>query len=548
VEDKNYTGGSYGAAFAPDGHLYTVAFDGKLRRYGPPPHFKKEREMATKASKEPFSVTVDPDGKLVAVGFNNTQGVEIYSASTLAYRFGGDIKGFDNGDLSKVAWSGDGARLVAGGTFESLNQGAWKRPLVTFGRDGKRRGALLPLSDNTIENLKPCGDAMAVAAADPAFGLVDGRGQISLWKTGVAPDLRGKLGEAFTIASNAKRVRIGLGDDADDPVLFNFDQLTLTGAPNPVPGLMKPVVEGLQISNWKNDFHPTLSGRPIAIEQYEMSRSIAIRPDRSGFIVGADFNLYAFDAEGRQLWQRPNPAAAWGVNISADGRIIVVAYRDGTIRWHRWSDGRELLALFINRKTKTWVAWTPSGYYLASPGGETLIGWLVNRGWNQPADFFPASQFANKYARQDIVNRVLDTLDEQEAVRLADRSNSANKVVAPIIETLPPVLSILSPADNTHVAGTSLTVTYIVRSPSGLRLDTVGVLINDQPSGARSTGDDTEVKRCIEETHGLGRAEGALQGCRGSLTVEISPGSTQIGVFAKAGGKTSTMATARVTR
>ena len=38
-------------------------------------------------------------------------------------------------------------------------------------------------------NLQPCGDAIAVAAADPAFGLVDGNGQIGLWKTGVAPDM-----------------------------------------------------------------------------------------------------------------------------------------------------------------------------------------------------------------------------------------------------------------------------------------------------------------------------------------------------------------------
>ena len=185
---------------------------------------------------------------------------------------------------------------------------------------------------------------------------------------------------------------------------------------------------------------------------------------------------------------------------------------------------------------------------MASPGGEDLIGWHVNRGWSQAADFFPASQFANKYARADVVKRVLDTLDEQEAVRLADRSNPENKTVPPIIETLPPVLSILSPADNTHAAGSTVTVTYLIRSPSGLPLDAVEALIDGQPSGARATGDDAEAKRCIQETHGLGRTDGALQGCRGSLNVEISPGATEIGLFAKAGGKSSNIATTRVTR
>jgi hypothetical protein len=108
------------------------------------------------------------------------------------------------------------------------------------------------------------------------------------------------------------------------------------------------------------------------------------------------------------------------VNFSDDGRVIVAAYGDGTIRWLRWSDGVELLALFVNRKTKAWVTWTPSGYYMASPGGEDLIGWHLNRGWNQAADFFPASKFRDKYSRDDIVERMLDTLDEAEAIRQAN--------------------------------------------------------------------------------------------------------------------------------
>jgi len=45
-----------------------------------------------------------------------------------------------------------------------------------------------------------------------------------------------------------------------------------------------------------------------------------------------------------------------------------------------WSDGKELLALFVNRDTKAWVARTPTGYYKASSGGEGLVGWHVNRG------------------------------------------------------------------------------------------------------------------------------------------------------------------------
>ena len=108
AEDKNYADDSYGAAFGPDGRLYTVAYDGKLRQYGPGPDFKKVREIVTKSSKEPYSLAVDPRGQLIAVGYSDSQAVDVYDASTLQYRFSADTKGFDNGNLSKVAWSSDG--------------------------------------------------------------------------------------------------------------------------------------------------------------------------------------------------------------------------------------------------------------------------------------------------------------------------------------------------------------------------------------------------------------------------------------------------------
>jgi hypothetical protein len=484
---------------------------------------------------------------LLAVGFSNSQEVDVYDSTTLNFRFSADVKGLDNGNLSKVAWSSDGTHLLAGGAYETQFQGVWKTPLVTFDRDGKRAGALVPLSDDAILNLQPCGNAVAIAAGDPGFGLVDADGGVTLWKSGVTPDLRDKVGDAFTIAPDAKQVRFGLADRADEPVVFDLIQATLANTPDPVSDFRAPVIEGLPVSNWKNDYRPTFAGKPISLDQYETSRSLAIRPDRGGFVLGTEYSLRAFDDLGRQLWEQAGPSVAWGVNFSADGRIVVVAYSDGTIRWQRASDGKELLALFVNRKTKAWVAWTPSGYYMASPGGEDLIGWHINRGWNQTADFFPASQFAKKYARPDVVRRVLDTLDEAEAVRLANVTHSSSEAL-PIIETLPPVLSILSPIDNTRVPEPTVTVSYLIRSPSGVPLENVGALINGQTAGARISGDDTEVKRCLEETHGLGRTEGALQGCRGSLTVETSPGTTEIGIFARAGGKTSNIATTRVTR
>ena len=544
--DANYAGDSYGAVFAPDSRLYTVANDGKLRLYGLGGDHK---EVATQGGKRPFSVAVDPSGRLVAVGFDDSTKVDVYDAATLQFRFAADTTGVDNGDLSKVGWSSDGTRLFAAGRYYDRSDPDQKNPLLTFGRDGQRIGKPLPLSDNTIMDLKRCGNGIVVAAADPAFGVVDANGRIALWITGVAPDMRDKREESFTIAPDARQVRFGLAIGGEEPVLFNLEQATVRSSPDPVPGLQAPLVKGLQVSDWKNDINPTFDGKPIELIPFERSRSLAIRRDHTGFVLSTNYRLRAFDADGKEIWGQPVPGTAWGVNISSDGQIIVAAYGDGTIRWHRWKDGTELLAFFVNRKTKTWIAWTPLGYYMASPGGEDLIGWHLNRGWNQAADFFPASKFRDKFARSDIVELVLETLDEGEAIRRADRARPQRAAVqAPIIESLPPVLSILSPFENAQVDTANVRIDYLVRSPSGTPIDGVEALINGAPAGARSSGDDSGVKQCIAETHGLGRTVGASQGCPGSLTIALPPGTTLIGVSARAGSKSSELAEVLVAR
>ena len=106
----------------------------------------------------------------------------------------------------------------------------------------------------------------------------------------------------------------------------------------------------------------------------------------------------------------------------------MAAYADGTIRWHRLSDGQELLALFVHAKDRRFIAWTPKGYYAASPGAEDLIGWHVNRGWDRAADFYPVSRFRDQFNRPDIVKRVLGDLDEDTAIAGANQITGANPV------------------------------------------------------------------------------------------------------------------------
>jgi hypothetical protein len=354
--------------------------------------------------------------------------------------------------------------------------------------------------------LQPCGDFIAIGAADPAFGLVGDNGQVRLWLTSVAPDMRGKHDPgAFTIGPNAKQVRFGLGYGEDNPVLFDVGQATLAAAPTINNDMIAPLTEGLPVAGWKDEETPTFAGKRLVIEQDTDSRSLAIRPDRSGFVLGTDFSLHAYDGRGAPLWQQAGPDIGWGVDFSADGRILVVAYGDGTIRWRRWSDGKELLALFVNKETKSWVAWTPSGYYMASPGGEDLIGWHLNRGWDQAADFFPVPRFRERFNRPDIIGLVLVTLDEDAAIKQANEIARRKEDTQPLISRLPPVIRIADPTDGTHVSVNPVTLDYAVRSPSGQPVSRIDILMDGRPVKAiglpiEPTQPDVESKGALNVT------------------------------------------------
>ena len=404
AEDKDYGGKrSLGAAFDGANRLFTVGYDGQIRRHGADGRLEAKAKAAGGA--EPFSVAVHPKGGKLAVGFADTTAVEVYDAA-LKRLYAANTDGISGGNLGRVAWSSDGARLYAGGRHQSAS-GSF--PAMIWQDEGRGKRAEAPLSQDTIMQLLPCGAGIAAGAQDPGFGLIAADGGKRVWQEGVTADMRGKLRDAFAIAADGQSVRFGLGEDAKDPVLFDLAAFRLAEAPQTPAGFAPPKTSGLAVSDWEDETAPKLNGKPIALKDYETSHALAIAPDASRFVLGADWSLRAYRADGGELWQKPVPGTAWGVNIAGNGKLVVAAYQDGTIRWHRLADGQELLALFVHAKDRRFIAWTPQGYYAASPGAEDLIGWHVNRGFDVAPDFYPASTFASTYCRPDIVKAALGT-------------------------------------------------------------------------------------------------------------------------------------------
>ena len=352
------------------------------------------------------------------MGYDDTTRVDVLSAQTLGHLLSPDTSGVDNGNLGRVAWLADGTRLAAAGR---ICQPMGERPILVWPDGGKGRRQALSGPGNTVMDLAAWGDGLAFGAGDPALGLLGADGKRVLFRGPPMADLRGKLREHFLVSADGRRARFGLQPFSGDPWIFNLADLTLAASPTAPGDLRQADVTAIEIDGWENGTAPKLKTKgwvgtremPLPLEQYERARSLAIAPDAQSFVLGTEWCLRRFDKDGKQLWEQPVPGVAWGVNLARAGRLILAAYGDGTIRWHRAADGAELLALFIHvpddpKADKRWVLWTPEGHYTASPGGEDLIGWHVNRGLDQAADFYPAETFRSTFHRPDLVQAALD--------------------------------------------------------------------------------------------------------------------------------------------
>ena len=327
------------------------------------------------------------------------------------------------------------------------------------------------------------GGGIVYASRDGSFGMINDRDEDVLLSPKVIP-IYAANDEGFLLSPDGSAIQFAYEKRGQSPALFSVNQRQLTDASSNLWAGLKagftfqaPITDGLGITDWKISFAPKLKGRPLQLKQ-EVAQSLAIQPDRTGFLLGTNNALWLFNPSGSVQWRIRTPAIVWGVNTN--GQVATTALGDGTIRWYRLSDGEEILAFFPHPDRKRWILWTPSGYYDASPGGEDFIGWHVNNGPDQAADFFPVSRFRATYFRPDVIDRVLVTMNEAEAIRLANEESGRKPAALSVREKLPPVVTILSPADGTEVAGPSVTIRYAVRGqeprhcPQGARRRATG--------------------------------------------------------------------------
>ncbi|MFO1195707.1 MAG: hypothetical protein U1E86_01875 [Burkholderiaceae bacterium] len=428
--ERSLDGPCYALAELPDGTLLAGDGAGSVRRIRTADGAWRELDAWPTGGTRVWSIAPAPDGRHVAVGFIDepsnraTRGVaRVEVLETAAGRVARSFTfpSIPIGDLRAVAWSADGRRIFAAGGAQR-RAGAFVAML--FGWPGGDREESV-LGTDSISDALPFGEAgFVLAHADSRWSVVgaDGAGapRIEAGVARAAADLRGPSN--LRLAPDARAVGFALRD-GEDPVEFSLPARTLAPGRSAHDG---PTHSTWRIgtSGWQDGRRPVIGGRVLDLGPIDVSRAIAIAPDAGAIYVGTNQTLRRLNPDGAQAWSVTPGVETRAVNVSGDGRIVVSAMVDGTIRWWRARDGRALLTLYVQLDGR-WVVWTDGGYYDSAPGAERLVGFLAGRRDGTGTDFFSIDRFRDSRYRPDVIDAVLATLDPAQALADADARRRA---------------------------------------------------------------------------------------------------------------------------
>ena len=382
--DSEYGDRSDCIIFLPDGRYVASCRDGGIRLYS---RTGRLLSVIFRIGDQPGGIAPHPDGTSLAVGLINKPAVQIYNlqADRLDFLNYTDTRYIRGGNLESTTWSYSGERLyVAGKYFNGsefpivcylTDEGAARRRNINVGAGSTvfslialREGDLIVVSgDARIGRFSKSGESRWVVR--PA--KIDFRGQQSLLS--VSND---GLQVGFVYSENGSR---GSPEDPNRKATFDLSALRITLGVG--TDLAKPDQTSFSVSNWMKGGAPTIEGHRIYLDPGETSRSFAIHPDKEHIALGAEWSVRCLTRAGREVWSSPASGDTWATNISGDGRYVVTAHDDGSIRWRRFENGEEILALFAHADGRNWVTWTPDGVYAASPGSYGSLRWVINQGW-----------------------------------------------------------------------------------------------------------------------------------------------------------------------
>ncbi|MGH8557412.1 MAG: WD40 repeat domain-containing protein [Methylococcales bacterium] len=163
--DGAYDDSSYWLDFDHERRLVSSSDDGFIRLYDA--RFNRIAVQRAPGGTLPYSAVFSPDGRKIAVGFENSPAVNVLAAGDLHFLYAADSRGIDNGSLSKVGWSADGQMLYAGGIFHDRSN---RSMLLAWTQAGLGTRQIWPLATSTIMDFKPLMQQHGLWRSRPELG------------------------------------------------------------------------------------------------------------------------------------------------------------------------------------------------------------------------------------------------------------------------------------------------------------------------------------------------------------------------------------------
>jgi WD40 repeat protein len=279
-----------------------------------------------------------PDGQLLAVLTSNGEGiVEIWEVGTdrqlITIKVGQRF-------VSTLAWSPDGKYLATGGSTSRVGEAATKlwqagtgniHGQVDFQREEQKQVQIESLAWSTDGRLLARG---GVNVTRGVFDLSNGQ-------------LIGPLVQSASVAwsSGADYLAIQTGDSGVSPSLKIWDPARKE--------FIKEITTG--------------AGR----------RSLVWSPDGKLLAAAYDNSVEIFAREHgtRLLLLEGHTARVEQVSWSTDGRFIITAASDASVKVWNGASGDLLATMIVIGEGKDWLITTPDGLFDGSPAAWRLVGW-----------------------------------------------------------------------------------------------------------------------------------------------------------------------------